>query len=89
MKKLICLTGLMLLAACSGESFQSKTKDTKACLLQKAEAYVADGTAFASPVKTTVQKMLVACLTPAEQTPEMQQLAQGILTNLMKAKENQ
>jgi len=83
MKKLFCLTMLVLLAGCSGESIMNKAKDAKACLTKEAEARILDGSALAAPVKTTAKSMLDACLTAEEQTPATQQMAQSILTGLI------
>ena len=60
-----------------------QSKRYKACLTKEAEACILDGSALASPIRTTVQKMLNACLTSEEQTPATQQMAQGILSGLL------
>ena len=84
MKKYICVVMLGLLAGCMDKSeFMQEKADMQSCLTNKAMAYVQDGSALASPVRTTVKKMLAACLAPEEQTPATTQLAQGILTALM------
>ena len=83
MKKIFCLTLILLLAGCTGETVLTKAKDTKACLKKEAEARIADGSALASPVRTTAKQMLDACLTKEEQTPGTQQMAQGVLTGLL------
>ena len=84
MKKYICVALLGLLAGCMDKSeFMKEKADMQSCLTEKAMAYVQDGSALASPVRTTVKKMLAACLAPEEQTPATTQLAQGILTTLM------
>jgi len=84
MKKIISLSLFLLLAACSGASFMQKANDMKACFTKEAQARILDGSALASPVKTTVQAMLNACMTEEEQTPSNYQIAQSILTGLMK-----
>ncbi|MBR6412142.1 MAG: hypothetical protein IKS41_03150 [Alphaproteobacteria bacterium] len=84
MKKYICVALLGLLAGCMDKSeFMKEKSDMQSCLTAKAMAYVQDGTALASPMRTTVKKMLAACLAPEEQTPATTQLAQGILSALM------
>ena len=84
MKKYICVALLGLLAGCMDKSELLKEKaDLQSCLTNKAMAYIQDGSALATPVRTTVKKMLAACLAPEEQTPASTQLAQGILTALM------
>ncbi|MDY6407085.1 MAG: hypothetical protein SPL08_00075 [Pseudomonadota bacterium] len=84
MKKYMCLTLFGLLAGCmdSSELLKEKT-DMQSCLTEKAMAYVQDGSALASPMRTTVKKMLAACLAPEDQTPANTQVAQGILSALM------
>ena len=84
MKKFGCVALLVLLTGCVDESELLKEKaDLQSCLTEKAMAYVQDGSALASPMRTTVKKMLSACLAPEQQTPADTQLAQGILSALM------
>ena len=84
MKKYVCIALMGLLAGCMDKAeFLKEKSDMQSCLTEKAMAYVQDGSALASPMRTTVKKMLSACLAPEEQTPATTQLAQGILTALM------
>ena len=83
MKKLYAIVALGMLASCAMTKTMSDTSDIKACLMQAAEARVADGSAFAAPVRTTVKAMLNACLVGDSQTSEWMPVAQGILTALM------
>ena len=84
MKKYLCVALIGLLAGCMDKSELLKEKaDLQSCLTTKAMAYVQDGSALATPMRTTVKKMLSACLAPEEQTPANTQLAQGILSALM------
>jgi len=85
MKKYICVAFLGLLAGCVDQPALVQKKDNlKPCLTEKAMIAVQDGSAAASPMRTTVKKMLNACLKPEEQTPADTQLAKGILSALMK-----
>ena len=84
MKKYICVALLGLLAGCvDGSEFFGDEADTKSCLTAQATAYIQDGSASASPMRTTVKKMMNACLMPEEQTPATTQMAKSILTTLM------
>lgn len=84
MKKYKYIALCLLLAGCIDKSDLLKEKaDMQSCLTEKAMAYIQDGSALASPMRTTVKKMLSACLAPEEQTPANTQLAQGILSALM------
>lgn len=83
-KKYMCVALFGLLAGCMDQSgFMKKEADLQSCLTEKAIGFVQDGSAAASPMRTTVKKMVNACLTPEEQTPATTQLAQGILTTVM------
>ena len=91
MKKITILS-LLLLGACSVKVVEETQKtevavsdrDFVACLTDEATARIQDGSAQASPVRITVKKMLNACVDKQEQTPEVKQQAQNILTSLMK-----
>jgi len=84
MKKISFITLCLLLAGCMDKSDLLKEKaDMQSCLTEKAMAYIQDGSALASPMRTTVKKMLAACLAPEDQTPATTQVAQGILSALM------
>ena len=93
MKKYILLLSIGLLAGCAGgKSFlKSETGaaavDLKACLTQEAANRIQDGSALAAPVRTTVKKMVLACLAPnadAENRQSATQLAQDILVQMTK-----
>ena len=89
MKKILCLSVCCLLTACQGGMMSLPTgEQLKTCLTNEALARIQDGSALASPVRTTAQKMLNACMAPEEQTPEDKALAQSILTALMREKES-
>lgn len=84
MKKYKYMALCLLLASCMDKSDLLKEKaDMQSCLTEKAMASIQDGSALASPMRTTVKKMLSACLAPEEQTPANTQLAQSILSALM------
>ena len=93
MKKYIFLLSGMLLAGCAGQqSFfsavsESGTSDLKACLMQEATNRIQDGSALAAPVRSTVKKMVAACLTSSADSNDRQSatvLAQDILVQMMK-----
>ena len=89
MKKNLCLSICCLLAACQGGMMPLPTgEELKTCLTNEALARIQDGSALASPIRTTAQKMLNACMMPQEQTAESKALAQTILTALMQEKES-
>ncbi len=104
-KSLIILTTAFLMTACSQltpDTMRSSVDATKtrikACLTTEAMNAVQDGSAFASPVRTTVKKMTASCLNQLipteEQTPtletETEQQAKSILTTLLNtASQNQ
>ncbi len=65
--------------------------DIKTCLLREAQSCIQDGSAFASPVRTTAKKIATVCVNEviptSEQTEntssETRQMAQTILTTLI------
>ncbi len=98
MNKTIWILGLgvgLALTACGHVAADKATDktDLKACLTSEALVAVQDGSAFATPMRTTAKKVATACLnkmmTPAEQTPavvsETQSQARTVLTQLMSA----
>jgi len=84
MKKYICVALFGLLTGCMDKSgFMKEEADLQSCLTEKAVGFVQDGSALASPMRSTVKKMVNACLALEDQTPTTTQLAQGILTTVM------
>jgi len=84
MRKYMYIALMGLLAGCVNTSTpEQKKSDMQSCLTEKATAYIQDGSAIAAPMRSTVKKMLNACVAPEVQTPEDKQLAQSILSSLM------
>jgi len=87
MKKVIYLSVCCLLTACQNGMLSLPTgEELRTCLTNEALVRIQDGSALASPIRTTAQKMLNACMLPQEQTAESKALAQTILTALMQEK---
>ena len=93
MKKYIFMLSGILLAGCAGQqnffsaTSETGTADLKACLMQEATNRIQDGSALAAPVRTTVKKMVAACLTQSADADDRQSattLAQDILVQMMK-----
>ena len=99
-KSFIILSCFILLSGCSQintqlsqlSQTQTDTKiDIKTCLLREAQSCVQDGSAFASPIRTTAKKIATTCINEviptSEQTEntssETSQMAQTILTTLI------
>ena len=96
MRKLAILFFMGMLGACASMQEvltpkSAQSLDIRACLQQEALTRIQDGSALASPVRTTVKKMVTACLAAdadSETRQSMMQTAQEILTQLMQNKNN-
>lgn len=99
-KSVLILTIVLMVGACAQLTPNTTTVSSadiktqiKACLTTEAMNRIQDGSAFASPIRTTVKNMTDTCLNKlmpaAEQTPaattETQQEAKTILTTLLNA----
>ena len=90
MKKIICLSLVALLGACTQRMTPLPTgEELRVCLTNEALTHIQDGSALASPIRITAKKMLNACKKAEEQTSEDKQLAQTILAAMMQESESQ
>ena len=79
MKKFLCLISVCFLGACA----QIDMDELTTCITEQATKMVRSGAASASPMRTSVKKILNACGVE-DQTSELKQIAQSILTEKMK-----
>ena len=95
-KSFMILFSCILLSGCTQINNQivqvtDKKTDIKICLMREAQVCIQDGSAFATPIRTTAKKITKTCINEvipeSEQTEsvssETRQMAQVVLTTLI------